>query len=718
MQRSLLLSIAAMLLALPCVAQDFWQKTAGPHDGPIWSLVTDSSGIVYLSSDAGFKSTDDGVTWQYTGAEALNMSWTELAGGESSGVLYSFFLGLPSGLLRSSDQGRLWTRLSTGGSSSPRVHALAAKPGIVFKSDDGLVMRYTHASGSWDAIPILPGGDRTAPENLVTAFTIAPDGMVFALTGAGVYRTSDDGNSWSTTSAIGDNRPARAIHADAGGVLYASTGDTLFRSTDAGTTWAPTSLDVFQARGVTISSKGSATIFVGTSNGMFARSTDAGATWSRDAASGMYPRTILVTRSGTLLVGSAYGGVFRSTDDGATWTTSNAGIAGSHASKLAVAPNGKIYAVGNSYIGDVESGIEASASIWTTTDRGESWRPQRLGFLGTCVSYSLIALGNNDVVLGAACGGVFLSTDDGSTWIDRSPSGVRSFSSIALLGNGDLLAATSGGLYRSGDNGRSWTPASAFKERINSLLAHSSGRIITGTRAGAFFVSTDNGMTWNRATSPTTGELISMTEGRGGRVFAASQSAGVFQSSDSGATWVKSGDRFSNGMNNDPTVFADRNGDVYLAGYDKSLLRTTDHGATWSVFASGLPKTITTGLARDSSGYLWIGVGGGAGIYRSTIATASVAVDAAGATVRSSDVRLAPNPLMRTATFSFTLRTGGDVQVRVYDPTGDIVSTVVDRSFEVGTHDVQWNAEDVAPGAYYYVLTAGGDVVSGAFIVR
>lgn len=719
MTRYLLICIAVYLLASPLPAQDFWRQTPGPQDGTVPSLVSDSAGTIYLTSDAGWKSTDDGVTWVGTRASLLSMSGSELAGGESSGELYSFFLGWPSGLLRSSDQGTTWTRLSTGTANrGPVVYALAAKPGLIFMSDDGNVLRYDHRSGSWDSIHVRPEAGRESPANLVSWFAIAPDGAVYAVTDEGLVRSTDDGDTWIATGEIPGSRLARSIHVSEDGVLYAATDDTVYRSTDAGAQWSATSLDLRGRGRVVIATKGSDLVLVGCSSGLLARSTDGGTSWSVDESSSMHPLTILVTRTGTVLIGSAYGGVYRSTDDGATWASSNYGMASAHASVIAAAPNGSVHVVGNSYLGQRSAGLQSSASLWSTSDHGESWRAVRLAFLGTCTEYALVALPDNVLVLGATCGGIYQSTDNGATWINRSSTGIWSVSAITLLAGGDLLAVAGNGsgLHRSSDAGMSWRHTGSFSEQATALIAHSSGRLIAGTRGGVLLVSDDEGATWTPTVAPTgIDEIVSITERRGRRLFAATQSRGVLQSTDAGATWVRSGDRVSNTMGNAPTIFADRNGDVYLAGYDKPLFRTTDNGLTWSEFASGLPRTVTHGFARDSSGHLWTGAGG-SGLFRSTVATAAVRSDDAARTA-SASLRLAPNPVGDDATFSLTLRSPAAVRLRVYDAAGTLVATVVDAALDAGAHEIRWSAEEVAAGAYYYVLAADGDIDAGGFVV-
>ena len=428
----------------------------------------------------------------------------------------------------------------------------------------------------------------------------------------------------------------------------------------------------------------------------------------------IYPQTTLVAPDGSILIGSIYGGLFRSTDDGETWTRNNVGLSTADASVITAAPNGMIYAFGGSF-----NGLEQITVIWRTGDRGETWIPTQFPGLGPCGDAYSVVLLDNDVLFGAGCGsGIYRTTDSGATWTNQPVPGLDYVAGLVLLKSGDLLASAKfgRGLYRSTDKGGTWKRSGEFPHWVMSMFVHSSGRVLVGSRDSTIHYSEDNGATWMRAAvAGTSDRIVSMTEDREGRVFAGSKENGVYVSTDGGVSWrLANTSTLTNYGNNEVTILADRNGDLFLVGYEYRLLRSIDHGATWNEFSSGtLGRGTWKGLARDSSGYLWVS-GAGSGVYRSTRATASVRMmDVASST----GLRLVPNPLSSTATFSFTLRKGGDARLKIYDLQGNLVSTVVDGRLDAGEHDVAWNAETVMPGTYYYRLTLDGKATAGKFIV-
>jgi PKD repeat protein len=67
-----------------------------------------------------------------------------------------------------------------------------------------------------------------------------------------------------------------------------------------------------------------------------------------------------------------------------------------------------------------------------------------------------------------------------------------------------------------------------------------------------------------------------------------------------------------------------------------------------------------------------------------------------------------PNPFNPTTTISFSLPATMQVKLEVFNVLGQKVTTLVDDLLEAGQHRVDWNAENVASGVYFYTLTAEG----------
>lgn len=76
-----------------------------------------------------------------------------------------------------------------------------------------------------------------------------------------------------------------------------------------------------------------------------------------------------------------------------------------------------------------------------------------------------------------------------------------------------------------------------------------------------------------------------------------------------------------------------------------------------------------------------------------------------------------PNPFNPATTISFALAKPSHVQLQIYDVTGRLVMTLIDRQMNAGEHKVQFVAGDLASGVYLYRLTAGRFMETQKFVV-
>jgi hypothetical protein len=67
-----------------------------------------------------------------------------------------------------------------------------------------------------------------------------------------------------------------------------------------------------------------------------------------------------------------------------------------------------------------------------------------------------------------------------------------------------------------------------------------------------------------------------------------------------------------------------------------------------------------------------------------------------------------PNPFNPTTTIEFSLNTASPVKLTVFDILGQEVATLVNEYKTVGSHKIQWRANTMPSGVYYYRLEADG----------
>ena len=66
-----------------------------------------------------------------------------------------------------------------------------------------------------------------------------------------------------------------------------------------------------------------------------------------------------------------------------------------------------------------------------------------------------------------------------------------------------------------------------------------------------------------------------------------------------------------------------------------------------------------------------------------------------------------PNPFNPTTTIQFDLPGSELVILRVFNVKGQMIETLVSGKLEAGTHKIQWNADGLATGIYFYQIQAG-----------
>ena len=72
-----------------------------------------------------------------------------------------------------------------------------------------------------------------------------------------------------------------------------------------------------------------------------------------------------------------------------------------------------------------------------------------------------------------------------------------------------------------------------------------------------------------------------------------------------------------------------------------------------------------------------------------------------------------PNPFNPNTMISFSVPSTGHVMVNIYDITGRLITTLVDKNLSSGYHEVSWDGTDtfnstISAGLYIYSLRAEG----------
>jgi uncharacterized protein (TIGR03437 family) len=184
------------------------------------------------------------------------------------------------------------------------------------------------------------------------------------------------------------------------------------------------------------------------------------------------------------------------------------------------------------------------------------------GFItsGRITALAVDPRGNDTVYAGAADGGVWKTTDGGTTWVpltDDQPS--LSIGSVAIdPANPDTIYAGTGeenfnfdaysgvGILKSIDGGESWTNIVGpfLRQRVGALAVHpADGKTVLAASTDGLYRSSDGGASWTRvltgiATSVFFDPIAQNVAWAAVGSVAGAASNGVYRSTDFGATWT------------------------------------------------------------------------------------------------------------------------------------------------------------------------------------
>lgn len=71
-----------------------------------------------------------------------------------------------------------------------------------------------------------------------------------------------------------------------------------------------------------------------------------------------------------------------------------------------------------------------------------------------------------------------------------------------------------------------------------------------------------------------------------------------------------------------------------------------------------------------------------------------------------------PNPFNPTTTILFTLPEKADIRLEVFNLLGQRVTTLADREFPAGNHEIVWDASGEASGVYFYRISADAESIT------
>ncbi len=259
------------------------------------------------------------------------------------------------------------------------------------------------------------------------------NGNIFTGTlGGGVYRSIDNGGSWTPINTGLTNLTITALAINSSGYIFAGTdGNGVFRSTNNGDSWAPFSNGLTNTVVLALAVDSQNNIYAGTSSGggIFKLENN-DSTWMQRLQNEVV-KAFAINSADWIFAGTNSGGVYRSKNYGVNWETVNTGLTIKNIWSLAV-NNGSIFA-----------GVDGGEILQSTSDDVVVWTSAKSGIPNTL---SLAINSRGHIFAGTNGGGAFLSTDNGNMWsaVNTGLTELHVYT-LAINSNGYIFAGTGGG---------------------------------------------------------------------------------------------------------------------------------------------------------------------------------------------------------------------------------------------------------------------------------
>lgn len=497
-----------------------------------------------------------------------------------------------SGIWRTDDAGGHWTLLpATAGLA---VWSLVLVRDRMFAGTSNGVYRSTDNGVTWTRISPVENADLRAAVSLA-ADVADPDFLLVGTTHL-PWRTLDGGRTWHSAHAgmIDDSDVfSLVLDEQSRAVVYASACSGAYRSGNRGLTWQrlPTPRGTFRTYVVAMHPTLDGVVFAATNAGVL-RSADSGRTWQ--TVSNERVRSIAIDGARAIYFAAESDGILVSTDGGVTLRATNRGITNRNWTALARG-GARLYAT---------SAGETGGGLFRSSDGGASW--QRLGGIELTGGEPIVALAATDAQpLLAATRSRAWRSSDGSQW---QPLGARWGSpplAFGPVGKPEHVVAVMGAQVLRLTAAGTWEkrPLPGNGKAAAALVRHGLVAVASG---GGWHLSGDSGVTWRECTVPAGAPALYDMVPLPDSGWMAATSIGVLQAADDCVGWtpVREGIAARTAFR----LGRDTPG-VLAAAQDGGLPTSQDGGRSWRMHLSsahvGAPIELLPGTGLEA---VWYGL--------------------------------------------------------------------------------------------------------------
>lgn len=276
------------------------------------------------------------------------------------------------------------------------------------------------------------------------------------------------------------------------------------------------------------------------------------------------------------------------------------------------------------------------------------------------------------------------------------------------------------GVGRSADNGKTWSrrngTLNVHPKFFNANTIYDSLLYYGGysTRQDSFkiYTSRDEGLNWQfliALPSPTPFAKVDLLA-RGNTLLVGTsketpsdRDCGIYRSTDHGASWAQVLSSIHvYGLTDD----IQQPGRIY-AITQNGIYESLNVGMSWRVFNNTLPTNMLTDIIKDPySDTLYVGTR--LGIYKVFAAVVGVQEREKQIIPQTFSFKQNyPNPFNPATTIEYEVAQRAIIRITVHDGMGREVARLVDRERDPGVYQIQFDASELASGAYYCIMKSG-----------
>ena len=473
------------------------------------------------------------------------------------------------------------------------------------------------------------------PESAVITEIKADSNILYsAAWGAGVFRSLDNGNSWTNVSSGLSNLFTTGFTVDKGKIYVAVQFGPLYMSVDSGNTWTSLGLPTIYSSVRSISAVDSVIVVI-TNTDSVRLSVDFGMTWRiinyQFANNNLYYPTVKDTNVFASVTGS---GVYRMGINDTTWIAANNGLSNLNTKFIKVCGNSIFVGTGAGLYHSLNNGnswsnvtngitnnaiqfldingsqivaVDSTLDVFLSSDSGSTWTD-----FGICPSKSIANFCSNGIVVlvGTTGLGVNKTTNNGLTWTDANNGLVASYVYKLFTYGTDLYAFTPSHhtIFKTSDFGNNWVQMNIGWPSNFSIygLATDGNNIYVSAGSIGIYKSSNGGATWTNITTGLTNVSVNSIAINGNKIYAGTFNNGVYVSTNSGNNWSP----LNNGISSlDVNTFCFRNNDIFI-GTSNGVHKSSNGGVSWAILDSGSIWTGTIHSILSSGNHIYALSGG------------------------------------------------------------------------------------------------------------